>query len=196
MGNLRSVQKALESIGADVDVVSTPEALKEADRIVFPGVGSFAECSRRMQTLGFREAVRESVLTDGKPLLGICLGMQGLVDSGDEGGISAGLGLIPGVVKKFETTEIGDLKIPHIGWNEVNPTQNHPLFEGLTSGDCFYFVHSYFVLAPDATVSTTEYGVSFASAIAHANVFGIQCHPEKSQVPGLRLLANFQKWKP
>ena len=196
MGNLRSVQKALEHVGADARVVATPDALAEADRIVFPGVGSFAECSRRMIELGFQDAVRDQVLNVGKPLLGICLGMQGLVDRGDEGGESIGLGLIPGEIRKFDQAQIGDLKIPHIGWNEVAPVVEHPLFKGISARDCFYFVHSYFVDAPDSVAATSEYGLPFAAAIAKDNVFGIQCHPEKSQQPGLKMLSNFLTWNP
>ena len=192
MGNLRSVQKALEHVGAHVIVTDDPSRLRDVDRIVFPGVGSFAECSRRMISSGFHDAVRSAVLVDGKPLLGICLGMQGLVDRGDEGGESQGLGLIPGEIVKFD---LPGMKVPHIGWNEVRSTSTHPLFAGIDPDSCFYFVHSYHVVS-EFTVATTDYGGLFAAAIAKDNVFGIQCHPEKSQEPGLRLLKNFLAWNP
>ncbi len=193
MGNLRSVAKAFEHLGADVIVTSSPADLHSAHRIVYPGVGSFAECARRMHESGFHDAVRAAVLEDGVPLLGICLGMQGLVDRGDEGGESQGLGLIPGEIVKFD---LPGMKVPHVGWNEVDVKVDHPLFSGIEPGACFYFVHSYHVVAPQFTVATTDYGGPFSAAIAKDNVFGIQCHPEKSQVPGLKLLSNFLSWSP
>lgn len=196
MGNLRSVAKALESLGATVQIVDSPHGFRDADRIVFPGVGAYAECIDRLEERGFPDAIRREVREDGKPLLGICLGMQGLVESGDEGGRRNGLGLIPGHIEKFDRERIGGLKIPHIGWNQLTQTEGHPLLCGIEPDSCFYFVHSYFVRSANHTIATCDYGGEFAAAIAHANVFGIQCHPEKSQKPGLRLLANFLAWTP
>ncbi len=206
MGNLRSVAKALEFAGSAAGLTSLqvyvghdPEKILNAERIVFPGVGALGSCMSELKRLGMDEVIRESLATT--PLLGICLGMQALLKSSEENGGTAGLGIIPGVARHFalghaNTQTGGRLKIPHMGWNQVQQTQAHPLWQGIEPDSRFYFVHSYYVVpdAPDCIVGSTTYGTEFTSAIASDNLFAVQFHPEKSQQAGLRLLANFLRW--
>jgi glutamine amidotransferase len=197
MGNLHSVRLAFDRLGAEVAVVQPPEELRQAERIVFPGVGAFGECVRRLRESGFTAALEEEVLRKGTPFLGICLGMQVLAETGEENGVHAGLGWVPGVVRRLR----GDaprLKVPHVGWNDVKWRNGSPLFAGLRQPAALYFVHSYH-FAPaeaDVTAATCEHGEAFAAAIQRRNVFAVQFHPEKSQRNGLRLLRNFLAWKP
>jgi len=202
MGNLRSVSKALEHVapGARVDVTSDPDVVRAADRVVVPGQGAMPDCMRELDARGLRPSVLEAAR--GKPFLGICIGLQMLFDYSEEGGV-AGLGLFPGAVRRFPPAAMVDalgnrLKVPHMGWNEVWHSRHHFLWEGITEGSRFYFVHSYYVDPVDAgiIVGRSDYPFSFACAAAHANVFAVQFHPEKSAAAGLRLLANFAQWRP
>jgi glutamine amidotransferase len=197
MGNLHSVRHALEMVGAEVCVTQTPEALRAADRIILPGVGAFGECVKNLHQSGLLETLEEEVLRRGKPLFGICLGMQVLARQGYELGTHAGLGWMPAVVKRFEV-EAQNLKIPHVGWNEVLLRQASPLFKGIRRDLNFYFVHSYHFVSeePSLILAECDYGGLFTAAILRGNILATQFHPEKSQQNGLRLLENFTNWKP
>lgn len=190
-GNVRSVQKALTAAGGDVLLVPSPELVKQADAVVLPGVGAFDDCINAMQQQELFEAAREFVFT-GKPFLGICVGYQALFENSEEfNSCAAGLGVFEGSVVRFPDTEV---KVPQIGWNEVNVTQpNCPILKGIESGSHFYFVHSYYPKPKDESIvaTRTEYGVNFTSAVWRDNVFATQFHPEKSQKVGLQLLTNF-----
>ncbi|CAK0746888.1 Imidazole glycerol phosphate synthase subunit HisH [Gammaproteobacteria bacterium] len=200
MGNLRSVSKALEHVAPDakVWVTSVPERIREADRVVFPGVGAIRDCLHELRTRELIEVVRTCALD--RPFLGICLGMQALLDFSEENDGTPALGILPGRVLRFSADlREGDgapLKIPHMGWNQVQPTATHPLWQDIPTDSRFYFVHSYYVAPADPTLATatTTYGLPFASAVGHANLFAVQFHPEKSQRAGLTLLANFMAW--
>ncbi|GIW07983.1 MAG: imidazole glycerol phosphate synthase subunit HisH [Dehalococcoidia bacterium] len=195
MGNLHSVRNAFELIGADVTVTRDPEEIRAAERIVLPGVGAFGECVKNLEAAGLREVLQEVVLERGTPFLGICLGMQVLATTGEEFGVHRGLGWVPGVVRRFQGT---DLRVPHVGWNEIEPRVESPLFRGLGHAPCFYFVHSYHFVVDDPRVvaATCDYGGPFTAAILYRNMFATQFHPEKSQEAGLRLLENFLDWEP
>lgn len=190
-GNVRSVQKALTAAGGDVQLVPSPELVMQADAVVLPGVGAFDDCINAMQRLELFGAAREFIST-GKPFLGICVGYQALFENSEEFNSSAaGLGIFEGSVVRFPDA---DVKVPQIGWNEVNFTQpDCPILKGIESGSHFYFVHSYYPQPKDESIVTTrtEYGVDFTSAIWRDNVFATQFHPEKSQKVGLQLLTNF-----
>ncbi|OYX67666.1 MAG: imidazole glycerol phosphate synthase subunit HisH [Rhizobiales bacterium 32-66-11] len=204
-GNLHSAAKALEraanGLGADVIVTSDPEIVRNADRVVLPGVGAFADCRRGLDAVdGMVAALEEAVHGRGRPFLGICVGLQLLAERGLEHGVTAGLGWIKGEVDRIAPSDPA-LKIPHMGWNTLTLARPHPLFEGIPTGEKglhAYFVHSYqFVLAdPADLVATTDYGGTITAAVAKDNVAGTQFHPEKSQTLGLALLANFLKWRP
>jgi imidazole glycerol-phosphate synthase subunit HisH len=190
MGNRRSVQKALEHVGAQAAISAAPERLRAADGLVAPGVGAFPRAMQNINHLGLDRLLGEAA-ADGKPLLGICLGMQVLFESSSELTPTAGLGLLPGTVTRLQT---GGLRIPHIGWNEVRFEHNSPLTAGLPeAGRPFYHVHSMAVRPASAAdvVGSTDYGERFATVVQRGNVFGVQFHPEKSSVDGLALLANF-----
>jgi len=198
MGNLRSVSKALEhtSNGGRVEITADPDRIRRADRVVFPGVGAIRECMSELRRLELVDVILE--VAKAKPFLGICLGMQALLGYSDENeGISA-LGAFPGRVASFLAAlgEHEELKVPHMGWNRVHQDRSHPLWRGIADDSWFYFVHSYYA-APDdtsVTVGTCEYGIRFTAAVARANIFATQFHPEKSQRAGLELLANFSRW--
>ena len=199
MGNLHSVESALQHAG-ECEVLVTADAaqVKNADRVVFPGVGAIGDCMAEIRRLGFDALIRE-VMDSGAPLLGICVGMQALMEGSEESGGTQGLGVFEGVVQRFPggEDELGNpLKIPHMGWNTVAQTQAHPLWAGIENHTRFYFVHSYCVQPSDASVEQgrTEYGIPFAAAVGRANVFATQFHPEKSHTAGLTLLANFLTW--
>lgn len=198
MGNIRSVSKALEYVGGDtqIEVSYDPERILRADHVVFPGVGALRDCMSELQRLELDDVIRECART--RPFLGICLGMQALMDFSEENGGTPGLGLVPGRAVRFSGDGPGaePLKIPHMGWNRVHPARAHALWEGIAQDGYFYFVHSYYVEPRDAavTAATTDYGVSFAAALARGNIFAVQFHPEKSQHAGLKLLANFLAW--
>lgn len=188
VGNLRSVEKAFAAMGCDAVVSDDEKLLRAADRLVLPGVGAFASCMRSLRERGFESLVRERAAA-GTPLLGICVGMQMLFDVSDEFGTTEGLGLLPGRVRRFET----ELVVPQVGWNRIYQKQKHALFEGVEEGSFCYFVHSFYCepANPDLAIGETEYGVRYASVVAHNNICGVQFHPEKSQQVGLRMLKNF-----
>jgi glutamine amidotransferase len=190
MGNRRSVEKALEHVGAGAAITSDHDELRAADGIVLPGVGAFPQAMRNLDGLGLPGLIRELV-ANGVPLLGICLGMQLLFDSSQELGSTSGLGLIPGQVTRLQTS---GLRIPHIGWNEVRFERPSRLTAELPeAGAPFYHVHSYAARPsdPETVVGTTEYGERFATIVDRDNVFGVQFHPEKSSQDGLRMLDTF-----
>jgi glutamine amidotransferase len=196
MGNLRSVYNAIDLLGFEVNIINSPDKLNDFDRIILPGVGSYGVCMKNLNSSGFSQAIKEFVNT-GRPLIGICLGMQVLSDKGLEGGEFQGLGLIEGDVARLELTD-QQLKIPHVGWNAVSfSNPNHPLAKGLKQDSNFYFTHSYyFSTKKDENIfGVTSYGKDFVSAIIKENVFATQFHPEKSQDCGLTLLKNFLNWK-
>ncbi|MGH8579355.1 MAG: imidazole glycerol phosphate synthase subunit HisH [Gammaproteobacteria bacterium] len=199
MSNLRSVAKALEHVGGRVRICQSPGEIRGVDRLVFPGQGAIGDCMRRLRSLGLDQALREAMGT--KPFLGICLGLQSLLTESEEGGGTAGLGLIPGKVVRFAERPLdprtqGRFKIPHMGWSQVKQQKSHPLWTGIEQDARFYFVHSYYVKPQDRSLvtATTDYILEFACALAQDNLFAVQFHPEKSQRPGLRLLANFIEW--
>ncbi len=197
-GNLRSVAKAFEAIGADVKVTGTPADLALAERIVLPGVGSFAEGMRNLRERGLVPALEREVVANRKPFLGICLGMQMLAEEGSEDGVHRGLGWVPGRVVPMPKSP-PTLKVPHMGWNEVSrPAFAPELFARLPTKPTFYFAHSYrFEVAdPRFVACLCEYGGEFAAAVLKGNIFAAQFHPEKSQQNGLTLLRNFLSWKP
>jgi glutamine amidotransferase len=189
-GNLRSVQKALESLGADVLRTSEPGDVQAAKKVVLPGVGAFGDFMAGLRVRGLEPAVKE-VAKHGIPLLGICVGMQALFEVGEEMGEHPGLGLLPGRVLRFP--ESLEVKIPHTGWNQVEVVEDASLFAGLPSGAYVYFNHSYYCRpGKQSDVSArTEYGLSYACAVERGNLFGVQFHPEKSQRVGLKILENF-----
>ena len=202
MGNLHSIAKAVQHAdpSASVMVTDQREAILAAERVVFPGVGAIRDCMEALNSRGLVEVLGEVAAT--KPLLGICLGMQALLDESEENNGTPCLGLIPGRVVRFADTLVDSagesLKIPHMGWNEVFPRVHHPLWEGIAPGSRFYFVHSYYAQPTDSgdIAATADYPEPFAVALAHGNIFAVQFHPEKSQTAGLRLLANFLNWNP
>jgi glutamine amidotransferase len=187
--NLRSAQKAFEHVGAGVLLTSDPELVIRASKLVLPGVGAFGAGMKAIKERGLDAAVRQAV-SQGTPLLGICLGMQFLFDESDEMGQHAGLGLIPGRVTRFSDD---NLKVPHMGWNAVEHSSTHPLLTGVPDGAYTYFVHSYYCIpaSPDFVIARTHYGRPFASIVGNKQIFGIQFHPEKSQQVGLRIIRNF-----
>lgn len=189
-GNLRSVQKALESIGANVLRTNDPHRVLSGRRVVLPGVGAFGNFMSGLQALGLEEAVKEAAMT-GVPVLGICVGMQALFEIGEELGEHSGLGLLRGKVVRFEQST--SVKVPHTGWNQIQKKKETLLFNGIHDGAYVYFNHSYFCQARDLTdiLATTDYGINYASAVERENIFGVQFHPEKSQSAGLRILKNF-----
>jgi glutamine amidotransferase len=192
-GNLRSVQKGFERAGYAAVITSEPKVVSEASHLVVPGVGAFPECMKNLDALHLLNPITESIRA-GKPYLGICLGLQILFTEGMEFGPHPGLDLIPGQVVRFPENE---LKVPHMGWNQIRIEKKSPVLEGIPDGAYFYFVHSYYG-APkkrEWVATTTDYGVRFPSSIAHENIFACQFHPEKSQKRGLQILANFAKIK-
>ena len=201
MGNLHSVAKALEHVTdtARIIVTSAHNDIKRADRIILPGVGAIRDCIGEMQRLGLDELIRE--VAQSKPFLGVCVGMQALMDSSAENEGTTCLGIIPGTVEAFGN-ELHDpltnerLKVPHMGWNQVSQTMQHPMWRNIPQDSRFYFVHSYYVqpAGPEPIAASTAYGFPFASALAQENVFAVQFHPEKSQAVGLSLYHNFIDW--
>ncbi len=204
-GNLHSAAKALERVARDtghrVVVTSDPEAVRQAERIVLPGVGAFADCRRGLDSVpGMVDTLQDEVIRGGKPFLGICVGSQLMADCGAEKEPSPGLGWIPGEVVPIEPDD-PDLKVPHMGWNSLDPLQPHPLLAGIPTGDNglhAYFVHSFHIQARDAfdVIATTEYGGPVTAIVGRDNFAGTQFHPEKSQALGLALVANFLRWRP
>jgi glutamine amidotransferase len=204
-GNLHSAQKAFERaagpLSMQVAVTSEPDVVRKADRIVLPGVGAFADCKQGLTSIpGMIEALEESVLTRGRPFLGICVGMQLLASRGLEHGIASGLGWIPGEVVAITPSE-DHLKVPHMGWNTLEPYGSHALLAGVPTGESgwhAYFVHSFHLktASPDHILATTDYGQKLTAMVCRDNIAGTQFHPEKSQKMGLALIANFLRWAP
>jgi len=203
-GNLRSAAKAFEraarEAGADGRVLVTnhAESLRDATRVVLPGVGAFADCRRGLAAVpGMEEALREVVLRDGRPFLGICVGMQLLAERGREFETVDGLGWIKGEVGPLAPRD-PTLKIPHMGWNQLQFRRSHPILEGIEGGAHAYFVHSYALVPTDNNdlIADVDYAGPIAAAVGRDNIVGVQFHPEKSQMTGLRLIANFLRWRP
>lgn len=189
-GNLRSVQKALESVGAEVLRTQDPEEVKTGKRVILPGVGAFGDFMLGLRRRGLDEAVRD-VVERGSPLLGICVGMQALFEIGEEMGDHEGLGLLSGTVVRFD--ESLPVKVPHTGWNQLEVRNEAPLLRGIDTGDYVYFNHSYYCQAgtPSDVIAETEYGIRYTCAVRRENIYGVQFHPEKSQKVGLQILKNF-----
>jgi glutamine amidotransferase len=189
MGNLRSVAKAIERVGGGAEITGEPGEVMAADALVVPGVGAFGACMANLRQAGLDLAIHR-FHAGGRPLLGVCLGMQVLFDVGTEGGRHHGLGMLPGTVVRLPD----GVKLPHMGWNEVTWVRDHPLVAGIPSGTRFYFVHSYACQPQgDVSVGETEYGVRFPAAVARDNLFATQFHPEKSGDPGLEIYRNLVK---
>lgn len=207
MGNFHSVARALRYAAPDADIriCNRAEDIDAADRVVFPGQGAMADCMRTLNESGLREAVVRAARS--KPLLGVCVGEQMLFETSEEGDTPC-LGLFPGVVRRFAGEQFADrtqpntgderLKVPHMGWNAVRQTRQHALWEGIPDNTHFYFVHSYYAAPSDSSITfgETDYGITFTCAVASANIFAVQFHPEKSAAPGLRLYRNFVDWQP
>ncbi len=194
MGNLHSAAKALEHVGATVDVTHDPKLIAQADKIVFPGVGAMRDCMAGMQEAGVDIAVKNAVFN--KPVLAICVGMQALMQHSSENGGVDCLGILPGQVQRFP--DVAGLKVPHMGWNQVQQTDpSHPLWQGIAQDSRFYFVHSYFVAPQDPSIAaaTCDYGQRFVCSLSRDNLFAVQFHPEKSHTAGLQLLKNFVEWR-
>jgi len=201
-GNLRSVASAIARVAPKLEVAVTGDAavVRRATRVVVPGQGAMPDCMRKMDDHGLRDAVVAAARD--KPFLGICIGLQMLFEASEEGD-TPGLGLLPGRVRRFPAEKMVDaqgarLKVPHMGWNQVEQTRAHPLWDGIPQGNRFYFVHSYFPVPGDRALTAGEsvYGLPFACAAARANIFAVQFHPEKSEAAGLRLFSNFLAWQP
>jgi imidazole glycerol-phosphate synthase subunit HisH len=196
-GNLHSVRHALETVGAQVVVTRDPRELERADRLVLPGVGAFGECIRKLQAAEVLPALKREVLEKKKPMFGICVGLQVLATESEELGVHAGLGWMPGRVRRLRAEE-KKLRVPHIGWNSAKICVDHPVFRSVPADATFYFVHSFAFEPVDRScvAATCEYGEDFVCAIAKDNIVATQFHPEKSQTAGLTLLANFLEWSP
>ena len=189
MGNLRSVQKALEKVGATAQITQNSKIIQNADKVVLPGVGAMQPAMEKLTELDLIPVI-QSVIKSGKPFLGICLGFQLLFESSTEGGKTEGLGILKGRVERFSK-----LKIPQIGWNQLHIKNGSPILKNINESANVYFCHSYFVIPSDSDViaATTDYACEFTSAICQDNVFGVQFHPEKSQAVGLQILKNFSQ---
>jgi glutamine amidotransferase len=199
MGNLRSVQKGFEKVGADAVITADPRVVLEADKVVLPGVGAFRDCMRNLEQAAFIEPIMQ-VIAQGRPFLGICVGMQLLFTDSVEFGLYQGLDIIPGHVLRFPEgmrEEAEALKVPHMGWNQLSFKQRPIPFEGIQDQVNVYFVHSYYVKPDEDSViaTTTGYGIEFCSSICKDNIVATQFHPEKSQDVGLRILKNFAGMK-
>jgi imidazole glycerol-phosphate synthase subunit HisH len=195
-GNLRSVARALDALGADYIVTNKSEVVESADALILPGQGAFKECIEHLEKGGLDAAIKNSV-AGGKPYLGICLGLQVLFDTSEEFGITRGLGLLPGRVVRFSGPAFDgtppQCKIPHMGWTRLRLAGRHPIFDGIGQDTYFYFVHSFYVCPeiPADIAAMADHGGVFAAAAARGNIMGVQFHPEKSQEAGRRLLQNF-----
>ena len=195
VGNLYSLEQSFRAIDAQVVVTAEPEKLQQADKILLPGVGAFGDAAEKLRSTGMADAVLEQVAT-GKPMMGICLGMQLLFERGYEYGEHEGLGLISGQVRPIAEVIPSELKIPHMGWNALDFTRESKLFAKINNGDYVYFVHSFYAAnCSDATIATANYGVPLTAAVEKDNVFGCQFHPEKSGKVGLEILKAFCEMK-
>lgn len=199
MGNLHSVAKAIEHVAPNVSVrvSADPKTIRDADKVVFPGQGAMPDCMRELEERGLRDVIIDAARD--RPFLGLCIGLQMLFESSEEGNVP-GLCIFPGKVVRFSKTLEDDqahkLKIPHMGWNQVAQSSDHPMWRGIPQNARFYFVHSYYVQTDDPTIiaATTDYPLPFTSACSRDNIFAVQFHPEKSQTAGLTLLSNFINW--
>jgi glutamine amidotransferase len=194
MGNLRSVQKALEAVGAEAEISADPDRVRRADRVILPGVGAFADAMAELDRTGLGQAFGDAVRS-GRPCLGVCLGLQLLFDTSEEDGLHRGLGLLPGRVVKFTAPPGERLIVPHMGWNSLSAVRPCPLLEGLPPEPSVYFVHSYYARPDDdsVVVATADYPRPFAALVARDNLVACQFHPEKSQRVGLAMYANFAR---
>ncbi len=192
MGNLRSVQKALEEVGAKTLVTSKPADIKKCDKVVFPGVGAFGDAMKEVRRIGMDDAI-QCAIEDGKAFLGLCLGLQLLFEKSEEAPGVNGLSVLKGEAKRFRFSDKSGLKVPHMGWNTIETVAGSGLFKGIPKDPYVYFVHSYYVKPKDGSVilTTTDYGIEFASGVRKDNIYGLQFHPEKSQAAGLHILRNF-----
>lgn len=197
IGNLGSVENALKYVGGKPIITSSPNVLKNADRIILPGVGAFADGMKFLKDRKLIEPLYNEIITKQKPLLGLCLGMQLLAKNSDEYGLHLGLGWIPAVVRRFKIDE-SKYKIPHVGWNNVKPKKNSILLKNLGQSPVFYFVHSYHLceISPTIVIGECNYGINFPAVIEYQNILATQFHPEKSQQDGLKLLKNFINYHP
>ena len=193
VGNLFSLKSSFAAIGSEAVVTSDPDVIAEADRLILPGVGAFEDAARKLRDTGMADVVRREAAS-GKPIMGICLGMQLLLDKSYEYGEHEGLGLIHGSVRPISDVIDEGLKIPHIGWNRLIVKKQSPLFKYLNDGDCVYFVHSYYGAKCGHVIATAEYGADLTAAVAKGNVCGCQFHPEKSGDVGLGILKAFCAW--
>lgn len=191
VGNLFSLKSSLAAIGADAVVTAQPELLRAAEKIILPGVGAFEDAAKKLRDSGLAELLKD-LAAAGKPLLGICLGMQLLFEKSYEYGEHTGLGLIPGTVQPIANVIPADYKIPHIGWNALHIQKDCPLFSHIQEGDCVYFVHSFYAAdCAESVAATAEYGAELTAAVARGNIYGCQFHPEKSGAVGLAILKAF-----
>jgi glutamine amidotransferase len=190
MGNLRSVQKGFEKIGQTATVTSDPDIIRSASKVILPGVGAFGDAMQELRKRELVEPVKQAI-AEGKPFLGICLGLQLLFDVSYEGGRHEGLGVLPGEVVRFDLPH--EYKVPHMGWNQLRIRRPAPILSGLGDGTHVYFVHSYYAVPRDSqdTAAEAEYGRPFTAVVWRDNVFATQFHPEKSQADGLKILRNF-----
>ena len=190
-GNTLSVTRALKKVGARVDLTPNPEKVAAADAVVLPGVGAFGDCMRKLRERGMDEACLE-IYRAGKPFLGVCVALQVFFEASEETPGVKGLGVLPGQVVRFD---VGPLKVPHMGWNDLDLARPHPVFDGL-SGEAFYFVHSYYPEPeePSDLLGVSDYGVAFCAAAGRENLVAVQFHPEKSSLAGLKLYENFLGW--
>lgn len=193
VGNLFSLKSSFASIGAEVTVTADPDLIKNADRIVLPGVGAFEDAAKKLNSTGLVEVIKQEVKS-GKPLLGICLGMQLLFDKSYEYGEHDGLGLIKGNVRPIKDVIPSDYKVPHIGWNSLDFKKDSPIFKYISNGDYVYFVHSFYAAdCEESVIASSQYGAELTAAVADKNVFGCQFHPEKSGSVGLKILKAFSE---
>jgi imidazole glycerol-phosphate synthase subunit HisH len=186
MGNLRNVRRGFAEVGREAIITDDPQVIARAEKVVLPGVGAFGEAVRRIDAKGLRAPLIAQI-GKGTPLLGICLGMQLLFRTSEESPGAVGLGILPGEVKRFSE----DVKVPHIGWNDVAASPGQELLDTADGSQCFYFVHSYYAPISEYTIARTSYGIDFSSAVMKGKTFGVQFHPEKSQEAGLRILKRF-----
>lgn len=200
IGNLRSIEKAFEHVGINVRRTDDPDTVASAERLVLPGVGAFGACIGEIRSRDLEAPILEAI-DRGVPFLGVCVGMQLLFEAGHEKGVHEGLGVLPGRVVHFREADDempGDLTVPHMGWNSIEPTRESPLMQNLDASPYFYFVHSYHAVADESSdvLATTTYGHEFPSVVQRGPVAGVQFHPEKSQAAGLALLINFAQFAP
>lgn len=193
VGNLFSLSHSLKTIGAEVAVTGDADAILSADHVILPGVGAFGDAAAKLRDTGLDRVVQDAAAR-GTPIMGICLGMQLLLEKSYEFGEHAGLGLIPGEVRPISEVIPADCKIPHIGWNALNVVKKHPIFKDIKPGDCVYFVHSFYGAKCPAVLATAEYGADLTAAVGKGNVVGCQFHPEKSGDVGLGILKAFCNW--